>query len=98
MLGEEVLACKGNTKELYRIFNKMTGSRRENPLPIGLSEEHLANTFSDFFMDKIITIHDSLAHAPKYMPQTEDAPHMSNFLPYTEDQVHKIILSMLSKS
>ena len=36
ILSEQIIRCKGDIKSLYRVFNDITGQKRENPMP----EEH----------------------------------------------------------
>jgi hypothetical protein len=98
ILSDEIIKCKGNTKELYKIFKRITGARTENPMPVGLTDEHVANNFSDFFMDKITTIRDSLLHIQAYDPACRHTCKLSDFHAYTEAEVQKIINSMSSKS
>ena len=57
-----------DTKKQYKIFNNITGNMSENPLPEAELDEELANDFTDFFIQKIQKIRDSLEHHPKYDP------------------------------
>ena len=47
-----VLNCKGDSKKLYTLVSKLTGSVKDNPLPSAENDENLANEFADYFMDK----------------------------------------------
>ena len=49
-----VLNCKGDSKKLYTLVSKLTGSVKDNPLPSAENDENLANEFADYFVDKII--------------------------------------------
>ena len=49
-LADLVLTPKGNTKKLYQIVSKLTGSVKDNKLPKAGNDKKLAN---DFFLQKI---------------------------------------------
>ena len=61
-----VLNCKGDSKKLYTLVSKLTGSVKDNPLPSAENDENLANEFADYFMDKISKIRNSLSNVPDY--------------------------------
>ena len=42
-----------DTKKVYSLINNLTSSKAENPMPDVESDEALANTFADYFMEKI---------------------------------------------
>jgi len=68
MLSSKVLDCKGDTKQLYKLFNNITGNMRDNPLPSGRTDQDLADDFANYFMNKILSIRDALQNTPKYVP------------------------------
>ena len=94
-----ILESKGNVKQLYSIFNKLTAKKKDNPMPPDKTDVELAEIFSYFFYDKIITIWKSLEKTRIYIP-TEDRQisTMKQFDLCTEGQIRKLILSMPSKS
>ena len=51
----EFTKFKGNSKHLHRLIAEFTGSKVENPLPEGLSDEDLAEHFANFFIKKLKT-------------------------------------------
>ena len=54
VISGKVLACNQDSKKLYLLFNSLTGTTKENPLPtIYDGNEEMANAFADYFMDKI---------------------------------------------
>lgn len=67
-------------------------------MPVSQSESQLADIFSQFFMDKIKLIQDSLDDVQEYSPGPRDTPGLSAFKSYREAEMHMIIMSMRSKS
>ena len=98
VISSSILGCKGNTKELYKIFNQIAGVKEENPMPSGFSNEDLANTFADYFMDKILDIRQSLCHKPKYEPKGVEATTFCEFRELSPAEIRSIIKSMPTKS
>ena len=98
-ISSKVLNARGNIKELYQITNNLTSHHSENPMPEGLSEQELADEFSDFFLDKINKIRllfedtDVLTIKPR-----EDVPVFTKFAPMSESEVRSIIMGMKTKS
>ena len=88
-------------RKLYKIFNNITGNISENPLPDSESDEEVANDFSDFFIQKIQKIRDSLKIHQKYDPSkstTRLGQVLRQFREVSEDEVKKIINGMATKS
>ena len=98
VISSSILGCKGNTKELYKIFNQIAGVKEENPMPSGFRNEDLANTFADYFMDKILDIRQSLCHKPKYEPKGVEATKFCEFRELSPAEIRSIINSMPTKS
>ena len=94
-----ILESKGNVKQQYSVFNRLTGKKKYNPIPPDKTDVELAEIFSDFFYYIIITIRESLEKTRIYIP-TEDRQisTMKQFDLCTEGQIRKLILSMPSKS
>ena len=51
----EIAKFKGSSKQLHKLIAELTGSKVENPLPEGLSDEDLAKHFANFVKNLIIT-------------------------------------------
>ena len=51
----EITEFKGNSKHLHKLTAELTGSKVENPLPEGLSDEDLAEHFANFIIKKLKT-------------------------------------------
>ena len=52
-ISSKVAECKSNIKSLYNLVNNITGGVKENPLPKCKNDKYLANTFADYFIEKI---------------------------------------------
>ncbi len=52
-LCDKVIECGQNSKKLYALVNSICGTLRQNPLPESTSEQVLAESFADFFLQKI---------------------------------------------
>ena len=99
---DRIESTDGNTKKLYNVTSDLLGRKQDNPLPpIGNTEE-LADSFLDFFTNKITNIRKELDN--KHIPLTADTTNHSavpvktihTFNLLSEDEVCNII--KLSKS
>lgn len=54
------------------MVSDITGTRRENPMPDGKSDNQLADDFANYFMTKISNIRNSLDKFENYKPVTKD--------------------------
>lgn len=61
---EAVQAAKGNMKQLYETTLGLVGKHHTNSLPESPSDELLANYFTDYFINKIEAVWDSLRDVP----------------------------------
>ena len=78
---------------------QLTRNEKENPLPERENDEDLTNQFTDYFMNKIQTIRDSLKECKKFHPgQNNDTDLLEQFEPMSEEEVRKIINNMQTKS
>eukprot|EP00794_Sanderia_malayensis_P002898 gene2898-3350_t len=99
ILSDKILKCKGDTRALYKTFNKITGSKSENQMPEGKSEDQLATEFAEFFTNKIQKIRDDLKEKPKYVPKKNHSiAEFSKFKILTQEDVEKLIKGMSTKS
>ena len=97
IISDKVSACQGNTKDLYKIFNKITGKITINPMPEG-NPDQLAEQFADFFMNKITHIRQSLEDIPKYKPPHHEVPHFNGFHCVSDAEIQQVIMSMSTTS
>ena len=76
--------AKGNSADLHKTLNKLTGKSEGNPLPDHTSSEVLANDFADFFLGKITKIRKELDKCDKYSPMEKSVPKLRRFALMTE--------------
>ena len=99
IISGKITKLKGDTKNLYSLVYQLTGNEKENPLPERENDEDLANQFTDYFVNKIQTIHDSLKECEKFHPLlNNDMDILEQFEPISEEEVRNIINSMQTKS
>ena len=67
-------------------------------MPESESDEQLAEYFTDYFMEKIKKIWDSLSGYKKYKPNHKSTPTFSTFILITEEEAAKLIGKMARKS
>ena len=97
-LREKVNQCGKNSKKLYSLMNSMCGTVKQNPLPPSTSEQSQAESFADFFLQKIVNIRESLKDYAPYCPSGECVGRLSQFHPVTEEDVRKVIASLPTKT
>ena len=54
-ISNKILECIKDSKQLYKLFNNLTGSTKENPLQPRTDDKQLADEFVNYFTDKIKT-------------------------------------------
>ena len=97
-LREKINECYKDTKKLYSLINNLTNSKTDNPVPDTESDEALANTFADYFMEKISKIRDDLQSHPEYSPEHRDIDQLVQFHPVSAEYTSKKIRKMARKS
>ena len=58
----------------------------------------IAQSFAEYFVEKIDKIRDKYECVPPYSPQVEDIPKFSKFTPLTEEETRKLVSSLQNKS
>ena len=48
--------CEGDSKKLHKLVTNLTSKSIDNPLPPGLTDQQQADSFADYFENKILTI------------------------------------------
>ena len=91
VISSKVAECIANVKSLYNLVNNITGGVKENPLPECKDDKCLADTFANYFIEKIQKIWDALEDQPLYSPMDQEAPTIEEFIPFTEEDAEKII-------
>ena len=61
-------------------------------------DKSLANEFTSYFEDKILKIRKGLETTPPYMAEQQAVPRLTRLAPMTEEEVHKVIVSLKTKS
>ena len=85
---------QGSTRSLYQVVNNLTDSKKSSVLPEAKSEEELANSFLQYFNQKIEKIRAKFPSQAKLEKGRRTNPgikQLSSFAPTTEDELRKII-------
>ena len=61
-IAEKVNECDNDVKKLCNLVKHLIGRNLDSPFPDSESDEMLANEFTDFFMENIKRIRDSLKY------------------------------------
>ena len=95
----EIAKFKGNSKHLYKLIAELTGTKVENPLPEGLSNQALAECFANFFITKIENIRDNLNNYSLYNPIENCATgKLSEFKLLSAEEIRNLVRKMQMKS
>ena len=73
-----VIDASRDTKKLYKIINNITGTKEDNPMPVGDSDTEIAQSFAEYFVEKIDKIRDKFECVPLYSPQLKISPSLVN--------------------
>ena len=96
-ISDLVAGCGNDSGKLYKLVNNLTGCKSECPLP-NKDPESLTEEFAEFFLDKINTICQDLAHYTPYTCEVGCQSGFQQFESMTEDEVSSIIHNMSSRS
>ena len=86
------------SKQLFRALNTLLGNKNENSLPIGITNDQLAEEFVDFFLNKLDKIREGFKNIPAYQCRQLDTPKLKKFTPVTQNQLAKIVKAMPAKT
>lgn len=90
---------KGNTKGMFNLVNKLTGSTSVNPLPDSESKDKLADEFADFFIGKIEKIRKALDEFSLHqVNENYSGTPLIEFKKFSEKEVRQLMGSMQTKS
>ena len=93
---EEKLNNMSNSRSLYSVVNKLLDSKQEVVLPSAASDKELADSFMDYFMEKISNIRSKFAEH-KEIEATDaterNVPSLSVFEKATADEITQITMS-----
>ena len=99
---KKVEESKDNPKALFRLTRNMMGNSGETILPLHTCKRNLANDFSAFFYNKILTIRSELGLPGLYkcgsMTTSFSGTPLSTFMDATEIEIRNIIKLSPAKS
>ena len=87
-----------NTRKLFKLVSEITGSSKPNPMPDAQSDKDLAESFAQFFRQKIDGIQQQFKHIPQYIVPPRDTPTPKSFATITENDLLKLIMDMPTKT
>ena len=90
--------CTNDSRKLHKLINNLTKPREEQPWSEHKDKESLANEFASYFEDKILKIRKVLETTPPYTAEQQAVPRLTKLAPMTEEEVHKVIVSLKTKS
>ena len=61
---EKIESCGNNTRQLFATVANITGTKKSNPLPEGVSDEQMADDFAKHFYNKVDVLRKDLEHHP----------------------------------
>ena len=94
---EIVSKCSGDQKQLFRVANKLLHRNKKSPLPLHVSDQSLAVSFSKFFTSKIALIRDAL---PPPVPAVCSSPAstLTTLRSASHDEISIFMLKSPAKS
>jgi len=100
---EKVNACGRNAKGIYQITKHLLGDTGPPTLPNGGSPKEIAQTFSNFFTQKIESIRNELQSSANPLPHLSDLSTVVSeplvaFVPASQEEVRAIIEKSPDKS
>ena len=105
-LSSKITECNQDYKKIYSITNSLMGKKIQNSFPKSTSDQALADSFIDYFSDKVKIIHHELENEYHQLPKNrhpnlieEDHcfPSLTSFTPATEEEVQKITMKLSNK-
>ena len=91
VITKQIIDNSKNTKELFKIVNKLMGFNTDNPLLPDRTSEETAENFAEFFLDKINKIWQLFMGIPPYQPRKTDMPGFESFTPLTQEARREIM-------
>ena len=99
-LSNLVTESSDNPRTLWKTLNTILHRKPSNSLPESPDASSLANTFLDFFKDKIERIRTKFVPSDSpdpFLSPPAPPPKMTNFIPATHTEIHKLISASESK-
>ena len=91
ILRDKLSSDKSKTKTLYKITKILTLDTSENKFPESTSNKELADTFADFFVDKVTKIKSGLQNNENYNIPTRTCTSLSEFQTIIQEELIKPI-------
>ena len=85
-------------KKIHTLMKNLTTKQQPVQWPEHTSDDNLVEDFANFFLEKITKIRESLKDKPIYTPTPMDAPKLQEFKALEENDVHRVILSLRTKT
>ena len=92
-INSAITECGKDTGKMYKLVFSILDRIKENPMPPSKDDESLADDFSNYFLDKIVTIRNALEKYDLYDPSISGQclQHFDKFLPVSEQDMLKVI-------
>ena len=87
VMTKKILDCENDTRKLYQLVNNVTGLESENPMPEGKTDQELANSFTLFFNNKILSLRDMFVYVNPYQPEEKEIPQLRCFSDIPQSEV-----------
>ena len=98
VLKDKFAECSKDSRKIHTLVNNLTIKQQPQQWPPHKSKVDLAEDFAQFFLDKINKIREALRDKPVYTPTPNDVPKLQRFAPLKEEDVHKVVISLKTKS
>jgi hypothetical protein len=96
---DKIARCNKDQKTLFKFTKVLLNKKNNRSLPTFKSEEILANSFADYFNNKIQVINQAFPPARITSTlQISDVPTITALSPVTEEELEKLIMAGNSKS
>ena len=98
-LSKQVEDCGTDTKQLFKVANKLLNRKQSSSLPGDGTDEEIANCFNQFFVDKIAKIRSSLPVIQPNVSAIVSSPtSLESLHPASVSEVEKIIVEAPNKT
>ena len=93
----KLMEAEGDSSKVYKILNEISGGKKEKLLPFELSDERLAQKFSEFFDKKVKNLMTELEETTRSnemannINEMNEVPGLLNFDTVQEEDVFKLI-------
>ena len=76
VLRHKIQDCDSDSKKLHKLVSNLTTKTIDNPLPPGLTNNQQANSFADYFENKILAIRKMFESKEQYQSEPRDIPKL----------------------